>query len=305
MATPPHASPFSPDALATNRSGLLTDEQSRHWRAIAQEGRKGVRRGAYVPAALGLILLFVSGPASKAAARQAVGIGCFAIAAVIVMAANRDSLSADLDAGRIDSVEGAIARRLGRRSGRGTASHYLDVAGRPLRVGRTAYDAAPEAGIVRAYYFPRSHLVVNLERLADRPIPTGPGATAQILDSFRDALTSHDRAAMAEARALGAAVTNAIRGPAIPDPADRDDGRLEAARLIGSWSNPLITVVFDRDGSAQVSVFGRTLAGHWSIDGSGRLLTDATGKMEPADARLHGDRLTLTVDGQRVTLTRV
>jgi hypothetical protein len=33
------------------------------------------------------------------------------------------------------------------------------------------YDAAPDAGVVRLYYLPRSRRVVNLERLPNAPLP--------------------------------------------------------------------------------------------------------------------------------------
>lgn len=44
--------------------------------------------------------------------------------------------------------------------------------------------------------------------------------------------------------------------------------------------------------------------GHWSIDAQGRLLTSATGRMEPTDASLDGDRLTIQLEGRRLTFTR-
>jgi len=49
---------------------------------------------------------------------------------------------------------------------------------------------------------------------------------------------------------------------------------------------------------------GATRTGHWSIDAHGRLMTDVTGTMAPTDAALDDGRLTIEVDGRRLTFTR-
>jgi hypothetical protein len=46
------------------------------------------------------------------------------------------------------------------------------------------------------------------------------------------------------------------------------------------------------------------LAKDRSVDGHGRLLTDATGAMEPTYAALEAGRLTIQLEGQRLTFTR-
>jgi hypothetical protein len=59
------------------------------------------------------------------------------------------------------------------------------------------------------------------------------------------------------------------------------------------------------DGTATVTtILGSTQAGHWSIDAQGRLLTDVTGTMEPTDAALDDGRLTIQLEGRRLTFTR-
>jgi hypothetical protein len=59
------------------------------------------------------------------------------------------------------------------------------------------------------------------------------------------------------------------------------------------------------DGSATVTtIAGSTQEGHWSVDAHGRLLTDATGAMEPTDAALDDGRLTIQLAGRRLTFTR-
>jgi hypothetical protein len=167
--------------------------------------------------------------------------------------------------------------------------------------------------MVRAYYFPRSLRVVNLERLPDRPLAPGTAGVRQVLDELKDGMKRHDATAMAEARASAAALEHVISGatqPESPTPGDtsgRDTNSRPLAEAIrGSWSNPLMTVTFGDDGVATVALMnGTRRAGHWSVDAAGRLLTDATGRMEPADARIAGDRLTIVFDGRSLAFTRV
>jgi len=49
---------------------------------------------------------------------------------------------------------------------------------------------------------------------------------------------------------------------------------------------------------------GATQTGHWSIDAHGRLLTDVTGTMTPTDAAVDAGRLTIQIEGRRLTFTR-
>jgi hypothetical protein len=74
---------------------------------------------------------------------------------------------------------------------------------------------------------------------------------------------------------------------------------------VGRWTHPLATVTLAEGGTATVTtIAGTTQAGHWSVDGHGRLLTDATGTMEPMDAALDDGRLTIQLEGRHLTLTR-
>jgi len=64
-------------------------------------------------------------------------------------------------------------------------------------------------------------------------------------------------------------------------------------------------VTFADNGTATVTtILGATRTGHWSVDGQGRLLTDVTGAMEPTDATLEGGRLTIQIEGRRLTFVR-
>ncbi|MGH9411447.1 MAG: hypothetical protein ACRD1V_18590 [Vicinamibacterales bacterium] len=292
--------PFPQDALPANRNGRLSDAQLRGWQEIARERRKNKRSFAYVAGAIGTVLLIADGPPSKTVARRIVGAASLALIPVILTIANHDALSADLRDGRVESVEGAIAKRL--VQGRTWSSYYFDVDRHRLEVSRRGYDAAPDAGIVRVYFLPRSRRVVNLERLPDPPLPAGPDAARQIVASLIGALHSHDPVALAEARARGAALADAVHGPPIGPGAT---AHLTADALYGSWANPLMTVTFGRDGAATLVTTAAQRTGHWTVDAQGRLLTDATGVLEPVDAWLDGDRLWISIEGKTVMFTRV
>jgi hypothetical protein len=81
---------------------------------------------------------------------------------------------------------------------------------------------------------------------------------------------------------------------------------LRADDLCGTWANPMVTVTFRENGIATMTpAFGAERRdGHWSVDANGRLLTDASGTLEPVEAYLEGRRLTIVIDGQRVAFTR-
>jgi hypothetical protein len=88
-------------------------------------------------------------------------------------------------------------------------------------------------------------------------------------------------------------------------PRERVSEGLVGEGLVGKWTHPLVTLTIAADGTAIVTtILGSTKKGHWSVDGQGRLLTDATGAMEPTDAALEAGRLTIQLEGQRLTFTR-
>jgi hypothetical protein len=309
---PDQQSPFSQSALPTNERGRLTDEQSRLWAGIAKRRRQSVRGVAYVFAAISALLLFANGPAAKGAGR-AVGVVSFlAVAAILVVGSGLEPVNADAREGRVESVEGAIAKHTRQVKSPGRPLYLLDVGGRRLQaITRAAYDAAPDAGIVRAYFLPRSRRVVNLEQLADPPVPAGPGAAQEVFQHYAHALLSGDRTARAEASAQVAALKHVIEGST---PGASTGGKdlprssgLRAEDLYGTWTNPVMTVTFLKNGVATLTTtFGGTSReGHWSIDASGRLLADASGSLEPLDASLNGNKLTIVIEGQRLAFTRV
>jgi hypothetical protein len=82
-------------------------------------------------------------------------------------------------------------------------------------------------------------------------------------------------------------------------------GGLVRESLVGKWTHPLVTVTFAENGTATVTtIAGASQTGHWSIDDRGRLLTDATGTMTATDATIDDGRLTIQLEGRRLTFTR-
>jgi len=300
---PDQKSPFSQSALPANQSGRLSDEQSQRWAAIAKGRRQSVRGVALPFAAIGALLLFANFPSANVTARTNGGIVFFGIAAILLVAANLEPVNADVREGRVESVEGAISKSY--RYFKRSRTYLLHVGGRRLQaLSRLSYDAAPDAGYVRVYFFPRSKRVVNLEQLADPAIPTGSGAAQQVVQDFAHALLTRDRTTIAEASAHVAALKHVIEGP---PPNARSISRLQADELYGSWTNPMATVTFMKNGIVSMTMaFGGTRRdGHWSVDANGRLVTDASGSLEPLDATLNGHQLTIVIEGQRMTFTRM
>ena len=300
---------FPAEALPENTGGHLTIEQKARLQRMVS-GRRTSTRGVAVPfAAIGVLLLVLSGPAATASRRHLGGWAFLAVAAMIVAAPAFDPLAADVREGRVEAVEGAVAkRRVQSMSRRAGARYYLNIGGRQLRTYLSAYDAAPDSGYVRAYYLPRTRKLVNLERLPNPPLPAGPDEARGMFGRMARAFATGDPAAFAEARAKAAGLLDAgqelLREPSNPA-SGRVAGGLVREALVGTWTHPLVTVRLAEDGRATVTTMaGSTEGGHWSVDGHGRLLTDVTGTMEPTDAVLDGGRLLIQLEGRRLTLTR-
>jgi len=299
---------FSVEALGENSSGHLTGDQVLRFERMVS-GRRQSTRGLAVPVgAIGALLVILSGPADTAVKRHLTGFGFLAAAAVILVAPAFDPLAADVRDGRVEMVDGAVGKRRLQFGRSAFTNYYLIVAGRQLRTFRSAYDAAPDAGYVRAYYLPRTRRLVNLERLPNPPLPSGPDAVRDMVGRMARAWVARDPTALAEARASAAGLFDAARESRV-EPADTASGRvangLVREALVGRWTHPLVTVTLAGNGTATVTtIAGVTQAGHWSVDAQGRLVTDATGRMEPADAALEGDRLTIQLEGRRLTFNR-
>jgi hypothetical protein len=306
---PDRAELFPAAAFPENRSGRLASEQAGRFERMVS-GRRQSTRGLAVPfGAIGALLLILSGPAATAVKRHLTGWGFVAAAAVFLAAPAFDPLAADVRDGRVDAVEGAVGKRQ-RQSASPTSftRYYLTIGGRELRTYRSAYDAAPDAGNVRAYYLPRTRKLVNLERLPDPPLPAGPDEARGMFGRMARAYATGDAVVIADARAHAAGLLDAAhdltREPSHAASGSVAGGLVREA-LVGKWTHPLVTVMLADDGTATlITIAGPTEAGHWSVDGHGRLLTDVTGTMKSTDAVLDGGRLTIQLEGRRLTLTR-
>jgi hypothetical protein len=306
---PDRAELFPAAAFPENRSGRLTSEQAGRFERMVS-GRRQSTRGVAVPfGAIGALLLIMSGPATSAVKRHIAGWGFLAAAAVFLAAPAFDPLAADVREGRVDAVEGAVGkRRTQSMESTGSARYYLTIGGRQLRTYLSAYDAAPDAGFVRAYYLPRTRKLVNLERLPNPPLPTGPDEARGMFGRMARAFATGNPAAFADARANAAGLLDAAQD-VIREPSHAASGSVAGGlvreALVGRWTHPLVTMMLADDGRATVTTMaGSSEAGHWSVDGHGRLLTDVTGTMEPIDAVLDGGRLTIQLEGRRLTFTR-
>jgi hypothetical protein len=305
-------SPFPADALEANRAGRLTDQQRRDLRGQSRGLRKAELQFAVILTIIGLLVWFAEGPAKYATVKPLVGIACLIIAGFLVVRAflGADPLTHDLRSTNVQSVEGAITKTSVTAHSRGTSStsYFFIVSGTKLKVSRFEYQAAPEAGIVKVYYLPHSHQLVNMERLPDRPLPPDAFKSPQTAQDLLQGMRSHDPNQVAETRAEAAAMGNVLKAEiakaATPLPAEaQQDQRPLAEAIVGAWDNPIMSVSFAADGTLNATMpGGRKRTGTWSIDWSGHLLSDITG---PTEASVSGDQLTVKIGGQGLTFQRV
>src|ERR1035437_6739807 len=240
---PSTGDPFPAADLETNRSGRLTDAQRTKYRGLARAGRKDEFIAAVFCGAMGVLLLAPVGPSPNIWARPLAGAGFIIVAFLLFRTATTgDSLTQDMRSGRVETVEGAIGKHHVEREGSHTrwTDYYLDVAGQSFEVDSTTNLAAPDVGYVRLYVLPRSHVILNLERMPDRQLPAG--ATANPFVAVRAAIAStlsSDPVQSAEARAELEAIGKAMRpersSVTTPPPADQRDPRPLAQAILGSW----------------------------------------------------------------------
>jgi hypothetical protein len=306
--------PFPQDALEANRGGRLTEPQRRNLRGQSRGFRRAELQFAALSAVIGLLVWFAEGPAKYATIKPIVGIAFLIVAGLLVVGSfvGVDSLTWDLRDGRVESVEGAITKT--RVSGRETSSYYFHVAGTRVTVSRFAYGAAPDAGMVKVYYLPHSHHLVNMERLADTGLPADAMKSPQaMLGLLAEAAHSGNQIQSAEARAhlatMGDAVKAAMTTGATPPDAARDPRPLAQA-ILGTWSNAMMSVSFAPDGTLSATMpgmlGGRSRSGHWSVDSSGQLVSDVVaGRPMPTEAWVSGDQLTVSMGERGLTFQRV
>jgi hypothetical protein len=310
-------SPFPQDALEANRAGALTPQQRQDFRRQARGFRKAELQFAVILTIIGLLVWFAEGPARYATVKPLIGIACLVIAGFLVVRSflGADSLTHDLRSGRVESVEGAITKTSITSHGKsGTSTrHFFEVAGTRVNVWRDAYNAAPDAGMVRIYYLPHSHELVNMERMADTAMSGDAMKSPHLVQELVAEMLSHDPNKAAEARAHMATMSDAMKASmskAAAPPVQGAGARPLAQAIVGSWGNAVGTVTFAADGTLTADMpampGGGHRSGHWSVDESGHLVSDIMGgRAMPTGAWVSGDELTVNFGGNALTLERV
>ena len=303
--------PFPQDALDANRAGELTIPQRDRLRPIARSTRQGMLVAAVVVAVAAAMMLFDRDLSLPDALRVVLAGACVILAAFFLLRAalGADALSRDLRHRRVQVADGALGKRKRGSSGRtGTRTYWLEVGDGLYRVSPSGYRAAPDAGMVRVYFLPRSRRIVNLERLPDAPLT--PGLTPlDMLRSLGSAMLTGQRRELNEIRAQFAPVADAAmaaRDASVTEPPpDARDPRPLAQAIVGEWTSALMTVAFKSDGTVTATLFGgMERHGQWSVDRAGRLIADVTGQREAAIAWVVGDELTISADEHALRFTR-
>jgi hypothetical protein len=181
--------PFPNSALAENRQLRLTAEQVRELHADAVESKRSLNLAGLWVMAVGLVIIvgtFMDRSLGSALKSYLLGGAIVGVGALVLSPRAKNSgvtgSAIASDTTVLDRVEGAIRREqidlqpgmdlLGSpRNLRGDARYdfILHVGERRFDVGRQAYDAAPNEGLVCAYLLPGTNRIVNLERLGDAP----------------------------------------------------------------------------------------------------------------------------------------
>jgi len=329
--------PFPRAALAANRSGRLTPDQTALYREEAASDRRTLLMAGLVIAALGTAVVFGSITGRITSGRlESLLVGAALLAVGVAVAwlggiRGSRAKAAAAGAGRVASLDGPIRRdrRDRRDEAFGDSGHispgneyayYLLVGDRSFSVSRDQWDAAPQDGIVRVYLLGESDRIVNLERIADAPPPQVPGLVRAALEL---ASSSPDPARAAEARAmlrqadamsavaggLSGAPAGAANGePAVAAVAGDPSGGAPAVPLeqaiLGTWQSDLagMTYEFRADGSASAgSARHGAREQRWSIAGPGTIQVDDS----TVPVAVDGDVLSLGEPPRSLTFHRV
>jgi hypothetical protein len=238
---------------------------------------------------------------------------------------SHDAFARDVANGRVESAEGAITKKIwqpGDLTGESDAppSYEIWVASQlagnqQFKSGQDFYDFAPSDGMVRLFYLPQSRWAVNFELLPDAPPAhrrLDEWVQQNLLDQ-RAARQARDVVGEAEVRAEVRAEAAAIQRYAVGSPAGHRPAageRLEPDALreaaIGDWASPMLSISIRNDGTLTATMAsGATSSGRWSVDASGRVVTDVMGAALAIDASIAGDVLTLVINGRTLNLRRL
>jgi hypothetical protein len=295
------------DALVDNRAGRLTGAQRKNLGAMSRGWRKAEMQFAGIFAVIGLLVWFADGPARYAVIKPLVGIAflILAVTLVVIAVVGADPVTRDARAGRVASAEGAIRKWTETTHGRSssTTSHYAEVDNVRVEMSQPSYQDVPDAGIVRIFYLPNSHRLVNFEQLADRPLPDG----AMTDPHFALKVAAGGIFGSAEARAEMAAMEHVLQAQvkASLTPPTAGGTKPLSDALPGIWTNAMMSVTFGVDGSVSAILpAGIKRSGHWYVDSADHLITDLMGQQGSLQAWITGEELTVELGSQGVTLHR-
>jgi hypothetical protein len=96
-----------------------------------------------------------------------------------------------------------------------------------------------------------------------------------------------------------------MHADATPPPSDQLDARPLAQAIIGTWTNPMMTVSFAADGTGtQTTMNGSPTTGRWSVDAQGQLHAELMGQDQTAAAWIAGDTLTISIGTMALAFQR-
>ena len=291
--------PFPRAALADNRAGRLTAGQISSLRLDAKTSkRSGVMAGVAI-LAFGLLILWGTLAGRVPGSRLqplAVG-GIFVLGGGLLLRAGgmtRGPRAAEAasESTVLDVLEGPFRRErhdrnsLGDniRSTRGSARYlyYLYVGPRQFSVSESAYNAAPDDGIVRVYLLPASDRVVNLERIGEAPPTAIEARAAAILQERFGALP-------------GGGPPSAAKGATTP--------AVLRAALLGRWQAQGMPLGFEfrADGTVVSGDGSADEAKRWEVLDAERVRIDG----EEQRVQVEGDDMFLVTRGPTFRFRRV
>jgi hypothetical protein len=164
-----HANRLQPDALAANRSGVLTPEQSRLIR-----NRRRSRGVALIAISLICIAVagwsFLQGTSGSSEGGRVGAVTVLIIGAILLVLRFTDfgrSFAVELAAGRVSRVDGFIqVRHSSSNRDSGTQhSYFYNIGGQEFEATEEGAKLIEPQSRYRIYYLPNSNIMVNIESL--------------------------------------------------------------------------------------------------------------------------------------------
>jgi hypothetical protein len=155
---------FTLDDLAANREGRLSERQRERLRAARRHSARVVVAILVLVGIAAAVLLYV-GQSNGSTILSFVGIGVTVCNAALmgVLVRNYARLTADIDGGRVDALEGSVHHTI-RVNGR-LATYILSVTEIELSVAKPVFLAVPEGAGVRFYRTPAAKTLLSAEIL--------------------------------------------------------------------------------------------------------------------------------------------